>query len=82
MAPNVYVAVTLVQPHADKDNDRPIRLYGVIPLKVTDPQARLLPVVGTASEWAPQSKPTIQVAETSGRPMNYTLAVVDAAYCG
>ena len=37
MAPNIYVAVTMVQPHAGKDNDRPIRLYGVIPLKVTDP---------------------------------------------
>ena len=32
MAPNVYVSVTLVQPHAGKTNDRPIRLYGIIPL--------------------------------------------------
>ena len=40
MAPNIYVAVTMVQPHAGKDNDRPIRLYGVIPLKVTDPQTQ------------------------------------------
>ena len=47
MAPNVYVAVTMVQPHANKDNDRPIRLYGVIPLKVTDPQTQLTPVVTT-----------------------------------
>ena len=37
MAPNIYAAVTMVQPHAGKTNDRPIRLYGVIPLKVTDP---------------------------------------------
>ncbi len=37
MTPNVYVAVTLVQPHADRNNDRPLRLYGVIPLLVTDP---------------------------------------------
>ena len=54
MAPNIYVAVTMVQPHAGKDNDRPIRLYGVIPLKVTDPQTQLTPVVTTAAEWAPQ----------------------------
>ena len=45
MAPNVYVAVTMVQPHAGKTNDRPIRLYGVIPLKVSDPQTKLAPVV-------------------------------------
>ncbi len=43
MAPNIYVAVTMVQPHAGKDNDRPIRLYGVIPLKVTDPATKLTP---------------------------------------
>ena len=29
MTPNVYVAVTLMQPHEGKKNDRPIRLYGV-----------------------------------------------------
>ncbi|HEV7608850.1 MAG TPA: MG2 domain-containing protein [Steroidobacteraceae bacterium] len=82
MAPNVYVAVTLVQPHAGKTNDRPIRLYGVIPLKVVDPQTNLAPVVTTAAEWAPQSKANVVVSETAGRAMNYTLAVVDEGLLG
>lgn len=82
MAPNVYVAVTLVQPHANKGNDRPIRLYGVIPLKVSDPTTRLTPVVTTAAEWKPQSNPTIEVSELAGRPMHYTLAVVDEGLLG
>jgi uncharacterized protein YfaS (alpha-2-macroglobulin family) len=82
MAPNVYVAVTLVQPHANKGNDRPIRLYGLIPLKVSDPATRLAPVVSTAAEWKPQGKATIEVRETSGRPMSYTLAVVDEGLLG
>jgi uncharacterized protein YfaS (alpha-2-macroglobulin family) len=82
MAPNVYVAVTLVQPHANKGNDRPIRLYGVIPLKVSDPATRLTPVITTAAEWKPQSKATIEVRESSGRAMNYTLAVVDEGLLG
>jgi alpha-2-macroglobulin len=82
MAPNVYVAVTLIQPHAGKTNDRPIRLYGVIPLKVADPQTRLTPVVTSAAEWAPQSKASVTVSETSGRAMNYTLAVVDEGLLG
>ena len=82
MAPNVYVAVTLIQPHAGKTNDRPIRLYGVVPLKVTDPQTRLSPVVTSAAEWAPQSKATVTVSESSGRAMNYTLAVVDEGLLG
>ena len=82
MAPNVYAAVTLVQPHAGKNNDRPIRLYGVIPLKVSDPATKIAPVVTTAAEWKPAAKASIQVSETSGRAMNYTLAVVDEGLLG
>jgi uncharacterized protein YfaS (alpha-2-macroglobulin family) len=82
MAPNIYVAVTMVQPHAGKDNDRPIRLYGVIPLKVTDPSTRLTPVVASAAEWAPKSKATVTVSESTGRAMNYTLAIVDEGLLG
>ncbi len=77
MTPNVYVAVTLVQPHEHKGNDRPLRLYGVIPLKVTDPSTRLAPVLQAADEWKPQSNARIEVAEAHGRAMTYTVAVVD-----
>jgi alpha-2-macroglobulin len=82
MAPNVYAAVTLVQPHADKQNDRPIRLYGVIPLEVGDPATKIAPVITTAAEWKPASKASIAVSETSGRAMSYTLAVVDEGLLG
>jgi len=82
MAPNVYVAVTLVQPHADKSNDRPIRLYGVIPLKVNDPATRLAPLIATADEWKPQGKASVEVRESAGRAMTYTLAVVDEGLLG
>jgi uncharacterized protein YfaS (alpha-2-macroglobulin family) len=82
MAPGIYAAVTMVQPHAGKDNDRPIRLYGVVPIKVIDPQTHLAPVVTTAAEWAPKSKASITVTEKSGRAMDYTLAVVDEGLLG
>ncbi|HEY6125573.1 MAG TPA: MG2 domain-containing protein, partial [Steroidobacteraceae bacterium] len=82
MAPGIYAAVTMVQPHAGKTNDRPIRLYGVIPLKVTDPKSNLAPQVITAAEWAPQSKASITVSEKTGRAMDYTLAVVDEGLLG
>ena len=82
MTPNVYVAVTLVQPHENKGNDRPLRLYGVIPLKVTDPATRLKPVLKAADEWKPQSRVQIEVAEASGRAMTYTVAVVDEGLLG
>jgi len=64
----------MVQPHAGKNNDRPIRLYGVIPLKVSDPATHLVPLITAASEWKPQSRADVTVSERQGRAMNYTLA--------
>jgi uncharacterized protein YfaS (alpha-2-macroglobulin family) len=34
MAPNVYVGITLVQPHGQTVNDAPMRLYGILPIMV------------------------------------------------
>jgi len=82
MSPNVYVSVSLIQPHAQKDNDRPIRLYGVIPLIVEDPNTRLHPELSLADEWRPESQVEIGVKETSGHTMNYTIAVVDEGLLG
>ena len=77
MAPNVYVNVTLVQPHNQTANDLPIRLYGVIPIKVEDPETHLEPVIDMPDELAPEAPVTIKVRENSGKKMTYTLAVVD-----
>ena len=82
MSPNVYVGVTLIQPHAEKKNDRPIRLYGVIPLLVADPQTKLTPVLGAPTEWAPEAKVSVEVSEASGREMTYTVAIVDEGLLG
>ena len=43
MAPNVFIHVTLIQPHANTKNDLPIRMYGVIPLLVDDPATHIIP---------------------------------------
>lgn len=77
MTPNAYVSVTLVQPHEGKSNDRPIRLYGVLPLLVADDATHLKPVLQAADEWRPESKVSVKVSEAQGKPMTYTLAVVD-----
>jgi len=82
MTPNAYVHVTLVQPHRDKASDTPIRLYGVIPLLVEDPATRLEPALKMADEIRPKEKFRVEVRETGGRPMTYTLAVVDEGLLG
>ena len=82
MAPNIYAHVTLLQPHAQTQNDLPIRLYGVAPIKVVSPETRLLPVIEAPEVLAPEASSTIRVRESSGRPMTYTLALVDEGLLG
>ncbi len=77
MAPNVYVHVTLLQPHGQTKNDLPIRLYGVIPVLVEDQHTHLRPVIQTASVWRPEEMTSITVSEENGKEMTATLAVVD-----
>ncbi len=77
MAPNVYAHVTLIQPHAQSANDLPIRLYGVTPLKVTDPMTVLKPKIATPATFRPMEKATVKVSEANGKGMTYTVAVVD-----
>ncbi len=81
MAPSVYANVTLVQPHLG-DNDLPVRLYGIAPITVYDPQTKLEPVVQTADVLEPEATATVTVSEAQGRPMTYTLAVVDEGLLG
>ena len=77
MAPNIYVSVSLIQPHNQSVNDLPIRLYGVIPIMVTDPYTNLNPVIGMADVIRPETPFTVKISEKNNRPMNYTLAIVD-----
>lgn len=77
MAPNIYVHVSLIQPHEQTENDAPIRLYGVIPVEVEDPSTHLEPLIKMPSELSPEKEYDITVSEKSGRSMTYTLAVVD-----
>lgn len=77
MAPNFYIHVSLVQPHERTDNDLPIRLYGVQPILVNDKSSHLEPVIAMPDVVRPEEEFTVKVKERSGKPMTYTLAVVD-----
>ena len=82
MSPNVYAHVTLLQPHAQTANDLPIRLYGVAPIRVVSPQTRLQPVLEVPEVLPPEATSEVAVREATGRPMTYTVAVVDEGLLG
>ncbi|MGC1244010.1 MAG: MG2 domain-containing protein [Chryseosolibacter sp.] len=77
MAPNVYVHVSLLQPHAQTENDLPIRLYGVTGVQVEDPATHLEPLLAMPEVLVPGEPVAIRVSEKANRKMTYTLAVVD-----
>ncbi|MDP5170396.1 MAG: MG2 domain-containing protein [Bacteroidia bacterium] len=82
MAPTVYAHVTLLQPHAQTANDLPIRLYGVVPLKIEDPQTHLRPQLAMPSSIRPETDFSLKISEADGKPMTYTVAIVDEGLLG
>ncbi len=77
MSPNVYVNVSLIQPHAQTLNDLPIRMYGVIPIIVEDKNTILKPVIKMPDVIRPEKQTSITVSEASGKNMSYVIAIVD-----
>ena len=82
MVPNVYVHVTLLQPHLQTANSLPIRLYGVLPLMVESDFTKLNPVITAPEKFEPNKAATVSVSEANGKPMTYTIAVVDEGLLG
>ncbi len=77
MAPNVYVHVSLLQTHAQTANDLPIRLYGVMPILVEDPNTHLNPVLEMPDKLESETTVKIKVSEQNKKKMTYTIAIVD-----
>ena len=77
MTPNVYLHINLLQPHAQTVNDLPIRMYGVVPVFVTNSQTVLQPQIQMPEVLRPETNFNVTVSEKSGKPMTYTLAIVD-----
>ncbi|MFG6685158.1 alpha-2-macroglobulin [Mariniflexile sp. HNIBRBA6329] len=77
MTPNVFINISLLQPHAITANDLPIRLYGVIPIMVEDPSTKLEPQLKMPNTLQPEQEFQVQVSEKNKKAMTYTLAVVE-----
>ena len=77
MAPNVYIHISLLKPHASTLSDAPIRMYGIIPIDVINKKTVLEPQISMPKVLKPEQKTTIKVSEKSGKEMTYTLAIVD-----
>ncbi|MDR3227101.1 MAG: Ig-like domain-containing protein [Prevotellaceae bacterium] len=77
MTPNIYLNISLIQPHAQTANDLPIRLYGIIPVIVEDEQTILKPKITMPDVLRPEETFKIKISEEKNQPMSYTIAIVD-----
>lgn len=77
MSPNIYAHLTMIQPHGQTANDLPIRLYGLQSIKVVDDETVLNPVISSPAELRPGQEYSISISEKNGKPMAYTVAIVD-----
>lgn len=77
MFPGAYIHITLIQPKASKKNDRPVRMYGILPITVNNKNSILQPVIKMADTLKPNKNVEIKIKEKNGKGMYYTLSVVD-----
>ncbi|MFV0538008.1 MAG: alpha-2-macroglobulin family protein [Dysgonomonas sp.] len=77
MAPNFYIFASQFQPHAQTDNDLPIRMYGVLNVNVENPDTKLTPIIKMPDELRPEKEFSVAISEKDKKEMTYTLAIVD-----
>jgi uncharacterized protein YfaS (alpha-2-macroglobulin family) len=77
MIPNAYVSIAVIQPHQQTVNDRPMRVYGILPLNVVDPATRLGVAVKAPEKLKPGHSFQVEIQMEDKREAQFTLAVVD-----
>ncbi|MCA9732045.1 MAG: alpha-2-macroglobulin family protein [Deferribacteres bacterium] len=75
--PTVYATVSLIQPHAQTANDRPLRMYGTVPLNVENAATRHALDILMASELESGKPFDVEVMAKDHRQKQFTIAVVD-----
>ncbi|MCE5271727.1 hypothetical protein LLH00_10640 [bacterium] len=77
LLPNAYVSVSLLQAQSQRNNDLPLRLYGIVPLMVEDPKTRLPLKLALPDKLEPNRDFTVELSLEGGRDGWATVAVVD-----
>lgn len=76
-APNVYMSVSLFQDYHLTENDRALRLFGVLPLRVQNPKAHLELELKAPETLLPNEEFEVQIQSKNKESFFYTLALVD-----
>lgn len=77
MIPTAYATVSLIQPHGQSGNDRPIRMFGTLPIEVYDPATRLDFDIIMPEQLRPGEPFQVAVQSSIADSVEFTIAVVD-----
>jgi len=77
MLPTSYASISIIQPHAQTANDRPLRMYGVVPLNVEQASTHQNIVISMPDELRSKEPFKIDLQTSDGEPTQFTIAVVD-----
>ncbi|MEO9967448.1 MAG: MG2 domain-containing protein [Reichenbachiella sp.] len=77
MVPNAYVTITVLQEHSQTKNDRPIRMFGILPLQVINPDTKQGLHIAMVDELKPKEFFDVNISTHDGKPTQFTVAVVD-----
>lgn len=76
-SPNVYAHMTIIQPYEQDLNELPLRMYAVLPIRVQSAEPNLQPEVKIPNRIESEKWYDIEISESRGRAMEYTVAVID-----
>jgi uncharacterized protein YfaS (alpha-2-macroglobulin family) len=77
MLPNAYVTVSVIQPHNQTINDRPIRMFGILPLMIEDADTKINFNIETLDNLVPNQNFEVKISTQSKKRVQFTIAVVD-----
>ncbi|MBR7117980.1 MAG: alpha-2-macroglobulin family protein [Helicobacteraceae bacterium] len=81
-SPNLYASVLLLQDYQNNDNDRSLRLYGVVPINIINNKTKLDIDLKAPNEILPNSNLHIEVSNRQNKQVTYTIALVDEGLLG
>jgi len=81
MVPNIYATVSIIQPHDQTVNDRPIRMYGITPIIVDDKETKQKIDIIVNDFLRPEKDFSVTV-KTDRPGSQITIAVVDEGLLG
>lgn len=77
MQPGIYASISVIQGQQGNANDCPLRMYGIIPLKVINPESIQELKLEVAEILRPQEKFSCEFQAIPGKETQITVAVVD-----